>query len=101
MGWRRAGPWRSGTRHTRVCGAATGKPCEHVKAARRQDPHLIEFHTGHDSSFHAISQNIHSYRELMINAFSMRTFSPSLAFFAHASTRPRIHRPTSSNSGEA
>src|SRR2546426_1105678 len=58
-------------------------------------------HTGHDSSFHAISQNIHSYRELMMNACSMRAFSPSLAFFAHASTRPRIHRPTSANSGEA
>src|SRR5947209_10469188 len=101
MGWCRMGPGRSGARHTGVIGAATGKPREHVRVMRRQDPHLIEFHTGHDSSFHAISQNIHSYRELMMNACSIRAFSPSLAFFAHASTFSRIHRPTSSNSGEA
>src|SRR3989442_5753185 len=72
-----------------------------INAARRQDPHRIEFHTDHDSSFHAISQNIHSYRELMMNACSMRAFSPSLAFFDHASHRPRSHRPTSATSGEA
>jgi len=37
-GWRRVGPWRSGARHTGVIGAATGKPCEHVRVTRRQDP---------------------------------------------------------------
>ena len=101
MGWRRMGPGRSGRRHTRVIEAATGKPPEHVRVMRRQNPHLIGVYTGHDSSFHAISQNIHSYRELMRNTCSSRTFSTSLARFAHASTRPRIHRPTSANSGEA
>src|SRR5437016_11491841 len=61
----------------------------------------VGFHTGHDSSFHAISQNIHSYRELLMNACSRRTFSPSVACFAHISTFPRIHSPTSANSGDA
>src|SRR5437899_7213521 len=30
-GWRRAGPWRSGARYSRVCGAATAKAGEHVR----------------------------------------------------------------------
>jgi hypothetical protein len=33
-GWHRMGPWRSGRRHTRVRGAATGKPSEHVRVMR-------------------------------------------------------------------
>jgi hypothetical protein len=40
-------------------------------------------YTGHFSSFQAISQNIHSYRELMTNELSMRAFSSSPAVFAH------------------
>src|SRR5207244_10745711 len=84
-----------------VYGPGTVTPIEHGSVDPPHAPNLIQFHTGHDSSFHAISQNIHSYRELMINACSMRAFSPSLAFFAHASTFSRIHRPTSANSGEA
>src|SRR5437660_2363002 len=85
--------------HPRCAGRSAER--EHVRVARRQAPHPIEFHTGHDSSFHAISQNIHSYRELLINLCSRRTFSPSVACFAHVSTFPGIHSPTSANSGEA
>ena len=40
-------------------------------------------YTGHFSSFQAISQNIHSYRELMTNESSMRRFSSSPAVLAH------------------
>src|SRR5205807_4564887 len=91
-GWRRMGPGRSRRAYSRVRGAATAKGSEHVRVMRRQDPRLNSY-TGHDSSFHAISQNIHSYRELMMNACSIRAFSPSLACFAHISTFPRIHLP--------
>jgi hypothetical protein len=63
--------------------------------------HAPNIHTGHSSSFQAISQNIHSYRELITNASSIRFFSADPAFFAHASTFARIHRCTSANSGEA
>jgi hypothetical protein len=58
-------------------------------------------HTGHSSSFHAISQNIHSYRELMRNASCIRFFSASPASWAHRSTLARIHSCTWANSGEA
>ena len=58
-------------------------------------------HTGHTSSFQAISQNIHSYLELMRKAASKRSRSLSVTDFAHASTFRRIQRPTSANSGEA
>ena len=58
-------------------------------------------HTGHSSSFHAISQNIHSYRELITNDSSIRRFSVCPACLAHWSTFLRIHRCTSANSGEA
>ena len=58
-------------------------------------------HTGHFSSFHAISQNIHSYRELMTNDSSIRRFSSLPAVLAHWSTFLRIQRCTSANSGEA
>src|SRR5207247_9294238 len=54
--------------HPRCAGRSAER--EHVRVARRQAPHPIEFHTGHDSSFHAISQNIHAYRELLMNASS-------------------------------
>lgn len=59
------------------------------------------FYTGHSSSFHAISQNIHSYRELITNASSILRRSSLPAVFAHRSTFLRIHRWTSANSGEA
>src|SRR2546422_7597943 len=62
-----------------------------INAARRQDPHRIEFHTDHDSSFHAISQNIHSYRELMMNACSMRAFSPSRSEEHTSELQSRLH----------
>ena len=58
-------------------------------------------YTGHFSSFHAISQNIHSYRELMTNDSSIRRFSSLPAVLAHWSTFFRIQRWTSANSGEA
>jgi hypothetical protein len=58
-------------------------------------------YTGHSSSFHAISQNIHSYRELITNDSSIRRFSSLPAVLAHRSTFWRIHRCTSANSGEA
>src|SRR6185295_10127973 len=58
-------------------------------------------HTGHFSSFHAISQNIHSYRELVTNDSSIRRFSSLPAVLAHWSTFLRIHSCTSANSGEA
>jgi len=48
-------------------------------------------YTGHFSSFHAISQNIHSYRELMTNASSIRRFSSFPAVFTHWSTFFLIH----------
>ena len=40
-------------------------------------------HTGHLSSFHAISQNIHSYLELITNDSSILRFSSLLAVLAH------------------
>src|SRR2546428_4765878 len=40
-GWRRMGPGRSGRTYSRVCGAATAKGSEHVRATRRQDPLLV------------------------------------------------------------
>ena len=75
-----------------------------VRGLRAQGParrSLPSFHTGHSSSFQAISQNIHSYRELITNASSIRFFSADPAFFAHTSTFARIHRCTSANSGDA
>ncbi len=72
--------------------------CEDGRAGQRQDPSV---HTGQVSSFHAISQNIHSYRELMTNDSSIRCFSSLPAVLAHRSTFPRIHSCTSANSGEA
>jgi len=59
------------------------------------------FYTGHFSSFHAISQNIHSYRELITNASSIRRFSSLPAVLAHWSTFFLIQRCTPANSGEA
>lgn len=58
-------------------------------------------HTGHFSSFQAISQNIHSYLELMRNACSMRFFSSCPAVRAQVSILARIHSWTASNSCEA
>ena len=65
--------------------------CEDGRAGQRQDPSA---HTGHFSSFHAISQNIHSYRELMTNDSSIRRFlfracrlGPLVHFLAH----PALH----------
>jgi hypothetical protein len=58
-------------------------------------------YTGHFSSFHAISQNIHSYRELITNDSSIRRFSSLPAVLAHWSTFLRIQSCTSANSGEA
>ena len=72
--------------------------CEDGRAGQRQDPSV---HTGQVSSFHAISQNIHSYRELMTNDSSIRRFSSLPAVLAHWSTFLRIQRCTSANSGEA
>jgi hypothetical protein len=72
--------------------------CEDGRAGQRQDPSV---HTGQVSSFHAISQNIHSYRELITNASSIRRFSSLPADLAHWSTFFLIQRCTSANSGEA
>ena len=72
--------------------------CEDGRAGQRQDPSA---HTGQVSSFHAISQNIHSYRELMTNDSSIRRFSSLPAVLAHWSTFLRIQRCTSANSGDA
>ena len=58
-------------------------------------------HTGHSSSFHAISQNIHSYCELITNDCSIRRFSSLPAVLAQRSTFLRIHCCTSANSGDA
>ena len=58
-------------------------------------------HTGHFSSFQAISQNIHSYCELIKKACSIRFFSSCPAVLAQVSTLARIHSCTASNSGEA
>jgi hypothetical protein len=78
-------------RSTALCG------CE-----RREPPSSgLPSYTGHFSSFHAISQNIHSYRELMMNDSSIRRFSSFPAVLAHWSTFLRIHCWTSANSGEA
>ena len=72
--------------------------CEDGRADQRQDPSA---HTGQVSSFQAISQNIHSYRELMTNDSSIRRFSSFPAVLAHWSTFLRIQRCTSANSGDA
>jgi hypothetical protein len=72
-----------------------------VALRERACPALPSPHTGHFSSFQAISQNIHSYFELMRNACSMRFFSSCPAVRAQVSTRARIHSCTASNSGEA
>ena len=79
-------------RSTALCG------CERREPASPGPPSL---HTGHSSSFHAISQNIHSYRELATNDSSMRRFSSLPAVLAHRSTLLLIQRCTSANSGEA
>ena len=63
--------------------------------------HRLAPHTGHSSSFHAISQNIHSYLELTTNDSSIRRFSSLPAVLAHWSTFLRIQRCTSANSGDA
>ena len=64
---------RSLERSTALCG------CE-----RREPPCPgPPSYTGHFSSFHAISQNIHSYRELMTNDSSIRRFSSLPAVLAH------------------
>ena len=83
---------RSIERPTALCGFKRSEPPSAGPLSR---------HTGHFSSFHAISQNIHSYRELMTNASSMRRFSSFPAVLAHWSTFLRIHCCTSANSGEA
>lgn len=62
-----------------AAGPYTGR-CEEGRVGQRQDPST---YTGHSSSFHAISQNIHSYRELITKASSMRRFSSFPAFLAH------------------
>jgi hypothetical protein len=74
-----------------------------VARANGTTPHTLPLplHTGHSSSFHAISQNIHSYRELIMNASSIRFFSACPASFTHPFTFARIHLCTSANSGEA
>ena len=54
--------------------------CEDGRAGERQDPSV---HTGQVSSFHAISQNIHSYRELRTNDSSIRRVSSLPAVLAH------------------
>lgn len=41
------------------------------------------FYTGHFSSFHAMSQNIHSYRELMMKESSIRWSASLPAVLAH------------------
>jgi hypothetical protein len=79
--------------HSDRARCASKGTCSHVPALRP--------HTGHSSSFHAISQNIHSYRELIMNASSIRFFSACPASFTHPSTFARIHLCTSANSGEA
>ena len=70
--------------------------CERKSPAPSSPPH-----TGHFSSFQAISQNIHSYFELIRNACSIRFFSSCPAVLAQVSTLARIHSCTASNSGEA
>ena len=79
--------------------AANGALWLHAERAAQLWPALS--HTGHFSSFHAISQNIHSYRELITNASSIRRFSSFPAVLAHWSTFLRSHCCTSANSGEA
>ena len=49
--------------------------------------HRLAPHTGHSSSFHAISQNIHSYRELITKASSIRRLSSS---FSAASRQTQV-----------
>lgn len=56
--------------------------------------------TGHRSSRHAMSQNIHSYRELIRKASIIRAFSAVPASLASLSTRARIHWVTSANAGD-
>lgn len=68
---------------------------------RREPAACGDVYTGHCSSFHAISQNIHSYRELITNASSILRFSAAPASFTHRSTLARIHSWTAANSGEA
>lgn len=69
--------------------------------SKRTSAPCLARYTGHCSSVHAISQNIHSYRELITNASSMRRRSSAPAVSAHRSTFSRIQRWTSENSGEA
>ncbi len=61
----------------------------------------LAHYTGHFSSVHAISQNIHSYRELITKACSIRCRSSRPAVRAQRSTFSRIQRCTSANSGDA
>jgi len=82
---------------------ASDEHCFIVRVLRAQGlpPEAPPSYTGHSSSFHAISQNIHSYRELITNTSSIRRFSSLLAVLAHWSTFLRIQRCTSANSGDA
>ncbi len=81
----------------RVSGRAAGA----LLVSGRARPPPSPLHTGHFSSFQAISQNIHSYFELIRNACSIRFFSSCPAVRAQVSTLARIHSCTASNSGEA
>ena len=64
---------------------ASDEHCFIVRVLRAQGlpPAAPPSYTGHFSSFHAISQNIHSYRELMMKDSSIRRFSSFPAVLAH------------------
>ena len=81
--------------------SSLGAPVGAVLVSARARSHPSPPHTGHFSSFQAISQNIHSYFELIRNACSIRFFSSCPAVRAQESTLARIHSWTASNSGEA
>ena len=62
--------------------AVNGALWLHAERASQPWPPSLSY-TGHFSSFHAISQNIHSYRELATNDSSIRRFSSLPAVLAH------------------
>ena len=57
--------------------------CEQERDALTRVCRTTTAYTGHFSSFHAMSQNIHSYRELMMKDSSIRRFSSLPAVLAH------------------
>ncbi len=90
-----------GSQQVQTPRSSRGEPAGAVLVSVKSQAPPSPPHTGHFSSFQAISQNIHSYFELRRNDCSIRFFSSWPAVLAQLSILARIHSWTASNSGDA